>query len=474
LSAPRMVVHLHGGLTEPNSDGHALATIRPGGTRHHRYGGIQEAAHLWYHDHALGITRTNVFMGLAGHWLVRDAFDTGFADNPLGLPAGEFEVPLVLQDRIFLPDGTNSFRLATYVEQGKWEGAQAGDLAVVNGKVMPNMTVARCPYRFRLLNASNARAYELSLSDQRVFHVLGSDQGLCDAPVATSKLLIAPGERYDLVIDFGDLAPGDTLELRNDLRLPLQFQIFGDPEITRVMRFTASQSRGEPRALPVRLRGDGMRPRPLPHKAPPVTRRTMTVAQLLAFDRFPPALMNLNNLPFDTNDVELVRPGSVEQWDLVNLTTDDHPIHVHLARLRVLERQPFDASAYQTLNERPALGRRFAPSADPFARGSATPPSPWEAGYKDTVFCPPGQITRVLVEWPALSELDFDPDGPVQVASTVAGGAPTEDSAGRRAMRFNPQIQDSPSTVRGYVWHCHVIDHEDHDMMLPLRVKEGA
>ncbi len=465
---PRTVVHLHGGLTEPNSDGHPMATVRPGSQREHHYGNGQAATGMWYHDHALGITRLNVFSGLAGQYLLRDDIDTGLASNPLGLPAGEFEVPLVLQDRLFTKDGYLSFRVATYVDEGSWEGGQAGDTAVVNGKVTPNMSVARGLYRFRLLNASNLRAYRLKFTNDFPFYVIGSDLGLFDAPVRTTELLIGAAERYDVLVDFSTRSPGDKLELINTQRLPFQFQIFGDPVLTRVMQFTVGASPGFRGSIPTRLRGAGL-DAVLPPMQTSMNVRNMTVLQNPDFSRFPPAMMSLNNLMYDTGDVDFIPAGRFEQWNFINFTTDEHPLHVHLARLRVIGRQPFDGNAVHLSRPQPDMGTRWTPSVDAFTTGPMRSPEPWECGYKDTVVAPPGEVTRVLVEWPTAEEMKFDPDGPVQVSSRVALGAPSAD--GKRALRLHPMVQDSPTTVRGYAWHCHVLDHEDHDMMLPIRVQ---
>lgn len=500
---PRSIIHLHGGLTEPNSDGHPMATTRQGFARTHRYGNRQEAACLWYHDHALGLTRLNAFAGLAGVYLLRDDHDTGRANNALGLPTGEFELPLVLQDRIFSKaDGRVQYRSATYVPQGQWDGGQVGDLPLVNGKVMPDCKVARGLYRLRLVNASNLRTYLLSFSNGMPFIVIGSDAGLFNAPRSSAQVMIAPGERYDVLVDFTALASGDQVVLRNDWRLPFQSRIFGDPVISQVMRFSLQSAKGLPARIPSSLRGGpGQAPR-LPDLPPPIQVRNMTLWQLLDLKRFPPALMTLNNLPFDTTDIERPLAGSVEQWNIINLTTDEHPVHVHLARVKVIGRQPFNQLAYRLQNKRPALGVRWAPSADKYTTGAMESPKAWEAGFKDTVHAPTGMVTRLLVQWPSIKEMGFDPDAAIQVPDNLIAGAPAMPDklaamAGNSSssisvatdtspfnaicvantgtndgvMRLNPAIQDSARTVRGYVWHCHVLDHEDHDMMLPVRIR---
>lgn len=126
-------LHLHGGVTEPASDGHPEQSSFPGQGHVHHFDNRQEAAGLCYHDHAMAITRLNVYGGLAGGYLLRDRFDTGRPDNPLGLPPGEFEIPLVLQEKIVRPNGAASMRSTPIVPEGHWEGGAVGDVGLVNG-----------------------------------------------------------------------------------------------------------------------------------------------------------------------------------------------------------------------------------------------------------------------------------------------------------------------------------------------------
>lgn len=472
---PRLTVHLHGGLTEPGSDGHALATTRSGGTRVHHYGNAQEAAGLWYHDHSMGVTRLNVYAGLAGMYLLRDEYDTGQGTNPLGLPAGEYEIPLVIQDKIFAKDGTLQFRLATYVAEGRWEGGQAGDVPVVNGVAYPYHEVARGLYRLRLLNGSNLRAMMLSFSNDMPFWVVGTDAGLVDAPIETRRIRLSAGERADIVVDFGALPAGTRVQLRNTDRLTAQFQIaVGDARIRDIVQFRVGAARGWTKPVPQRLRGGAGQPPALPPNGAVERVRTMTVMELPDGRRWPPAVMSLNNLGFDTDDVEMIpvqddRPV-YERWDILNLTIDDHPIHLHIALLRVLERQKMDVLRYIGANPRPGYGRRWAPPAERFKRGAPAAPQPWEAGWKDTVYAPPGVITRILVRWPSRAEMGFDPDAPFSVPSTVAGGAASNGFQPTEVCRLSATTQPEVDQARGYVWHCHVLDHEDHDMMLPVRL----
>ncbi|WP_194852996.1 multicopper oxidase domain-containing protein [Nocardia sp. SYP-A9097] len=268
---PRFTVHLHGGANAPDADGHPLVGWRNGGGPRFTYTNRQEAAALWYHDHTMGITRLNIQAGLAGIYYVRDEFDTGRDDNPLGLPSGEFEIPLIVQDRTFNPDGSLQPMVATYIPEGYNQSGQVGDVACVNGKVWLLLRVRRTLYRFRILNGSNSRPYIFEFSNGMPCWAIGTDLGLLDTAVPTPSIRVSPGE----------------------------------------------------------------------------------------------------------------------QWDIVNSTPFDHPIHLHLARLRVIGRQPILTSAYWLANTPPAFGTRWTPSADPFAIGPQQGPPPWEVGWKDTIECPP-------------------------------------------------------------------------------------
>lgn len=172
--------------------------------------------------------------------------------------------------------------------------------------------------------------------------------------------------------------------------------------------------------------------------------RNLTISQ--PFDaRFPPSVMTLNNLHFTSTDVETPRQGSVEQWNLINTTPDPHPIHLHLVMFRVLGRQPFNAAAHGARYPRPPVGTKRNPPADRFVTGPAEPADRWESGRKDTVRTDGYTITRVIVRFPRADELGFDPDAPF------------------------PGTGHHGEELRGYVWHCHLLDHEDHDMMLSYR-----
>ncbi|MFD5078792.1 multicopper oxidase family protein [Streptomyces sp. NPDC058371] len=435
---PRTSVHLHGAVVRPEFDGHTENTFRTGASMTYEFTNGQEATALWYHDHAMGITRLNVPAGLAGKYLIRDEFDTGTSGNPLGLPSGDYEIPLIVADHRFNADGSLNPRTARSTPEGTLQGPMIGDMMSVNGVVMPTLEVARGLYRFRLLNASNWRAYHLYLSNNMPFRVIGNDGGLLNSSVSTTSIRVSPGERADLLIDFSALSGGDTVELRNDAEVnPSIAATSGAYTLPRVMRFTVSSSRGFTKAAPTGLRGGPSQPATLP-PATAVSNRRVVGLTMTAEG------MALSNLCYGDDPIEKPKQGSTEVWEIVNSTVEDHPVHLHLVNMRVLSRQSIDTPAYVKGNPAPPMGNRWAPPADRYLKGDRQPPEAWEAGLKDTVLCPVNTVTRVLIRFPTADELGFDPDA---VFTSRSG-----------------------DRLQGYVWHCHLIDHEDDCMMAQYRI----
>ena len=441
-ASPRASLHLHGGNTEARSDGSPIATFKPGQSYRYNYANDQEAANLWYHDHALGITRLNVYAGLAGFYLLRDDWDTGRAGNPIGLPAGAYEIPLVIQDKMFNADGSLAYPPGEF--GSIWSPEFFGDVAVVNGKAFPNLDVARGLYRFRMINGSNSRFYNLKLSNGQTFYQIGAEGGLLNAPVATTLLTIAPGERADLLVDFSAFSPGTKIVLINNAPIPFPD---GDRSIARgvirdIMQFTVTSMPGFAGAIPSVLRQTPIVPLPAPVRV-----RNLTLVELIDGETDAPVKALINNLPFDTNEIEMPVVDTVEQWNIINTTGDTHPIHLHLVQFQVLGRRRFDVddflAAYYPYLPDPDYGEVGpfpAPSADGFAVGPEKPPNANETGWKDTVQVHPGEITRLLVPF---------------------GGAAA------------PGVPFGKSFTGDYVWHCHILEHEDHEMMLPYKVVAG-
>jgi spore coat protein A len=422
----RMNTHLHGAHVAGSSDGNPYAyaaEYRPGQIQSVVYPNDQNATLLWYHDHADQITRLNVYAGLVGLYIVRDALDTGLEPNGLGVPGGAYEIPLVLADRLFDRSGE-----LFYSPDPTWIPEFFGDTPLVNGAVRPYLAVEPRKYRFRLLNASNARFWNLTLQGGPPAFQIGSDGGLFDRPVPLSRLILLPAERADVIIDFSRFA-GQTLTVAN-ADLPVEVSSPA-PALASVMEIRVGRrvSSPGPAGIPSSLPGV------LPALDAPSVTRNITLEEVENATTGDPEYGSLNGRKFD--DVrgvqERPRVGSTEDWRLVNLTEDTHPIHLHLVQFQVMDRTPFDADAYQAALEQARAINRNAANLDPrpYFNGPSALPDPNERGWKDTVRTNPGQVTRIRMRW------------------TLPAGV---------------------SAPQRYVFHCHILEHEDNSMMRPLEI----
>ncbi|MGA7523248.1 MAG: multicopper oxidase domain-containing protein [Acidobacteriaceae bacterium] len=388
LPESRSVVHLHGGRTPPDSDGYPEDWKVPGQSQTCFYPSGQHAALLFYHDHAMGINRLNIYAGLEGLFIVRDP-----REESLGLPSGSFEIPIMISDRLFTRDGQLLYPVSPNPRK-PWVPEVFGNAILANGKLLPFCDVEPRPYRLRLMNGSNGRFYRFELSNRAAFQVIANDQALLPAPVAVKRLPLAPAERAEIVVDFTPLA-GDTVRLVSDSFDVLQFRV-------------AKQAKAPAQPLPSVLHQNAVR---LLEKDAVRTRR-LTLDELVDdVQRSRGMLLNMTHwrAPVTENPVL----NTTEVWELVNLTEDSHPIHLHLVRFQILDRRPFDVFEY--MNRRVL---RFT--------GPAQPPAPLESGWKDTARADPGMVTRIIV--------------------------PFQGYTGR------------------YVWHCHILEHEDNEMMRPYEV----
>lgn len=437
-TSPRASLHLHGGSTSPDNDGGPEATFLPGASRSYFYNNDQEAANIWYHDHALGITRLNVYAGLAGFYWIRDEFDTGQPDNPLGLPTAAYEIPLVIQDKMFNPDGSLAYPPGAFGRV--WAPEFFGDVAVVNGKAFPNLNVVRGLYRFRIVNGSNARVYNLKLSPGETMFQIGGDGGLLNAPVAVTRLTLAPGERADVLVDFSGHRAGSRIVMTNDAPVPFpdgpRSTRRGGVPLRQLMQFTVGPATGFDGPIPSILRETPVIP-----LADPVRTRNVSLVEIADETTGVPLMALLNNLEWTTNQIEMPVVDTVEQWNIINTTGDTHPIHLHLVQFQLLGRQKFRADAYLEAAypeiDDGVRGPHPAPSAEGFTYGMMKGPDPNERGWKDTVRANPGEITRILVPFGA----------------NAAPGVPFGNSF-----------------VGNYVWHCHILEHEDNEMMLEYEI----
>jgi spore coat protein A, manganese oxidase len=387
----RSVVHLHGAKVPPESDGYPESWFVAGKSSVCHYPNRQDACMLWYHDHAMGINRLNIYAGLLGLYIIRDE-----AEDALGLPYGEREVPLVLCDRKFTVDGQLAYDVSP-IPDAPWNPEFYGNCTLVNGKLFPYLEVEPALYRFRVLNGSNAQFFNLSLSTGRPIAQIGTDQGLLPAPVLGKIVSLAPGERADLVVDFSG-SPGEPVTLK-----------IGPVE--EILQFRVTQSASRSGRLPEKLRPVVAIP-----ESAAVRTRLLTLNEYKS-PKGESMTMLLGGAHWNMPVTENPALDSVEIWSLINLTEDVHPIHLHLVRFQILDRRSFDKLHYFVTGELRAIGPPL-------------PPDPGEAGWKDTVRAHPQMVTRIIARF--------------------------EGYAGR------------------YVWHCHILEHEDNEMMRPFEVMPRA
>ncbi len=515
--------HLHGGEVPSESDGGPDSWFTPGyaitgpawkagADEKYFYPNTQEAATLWWHDHALGVTRLNVYAGLAGFYFLRseeeDALQLpGWKGDDLVqevAPVGKSavfstrpylpEVEVVFQDRMF--DNTGALYYPNLAPNPMvhpvWTPEFIGDIITVNGKTWPYLSVAPRKYRFRLLNGSNARFYEIWLQDlvrgtlgPQIVQI-GTDGGLLDAPVPIAgKLLLAPGERADVIIDFSTSLPNQVWTLRNSANTP--YPKGGPPNgstVGRIMQFIVNGqmvSKADTTlpgidnsTLPTSLRA-----KPLVKltnfagaTAPgltPSVKRQLTLNEVMGMGG--PLEVLINNTKWDGNgmeipglgETELPTEGTTELWQIINLTADAHPIHLHLVQFQLAGRQKFNLNKYNSAYNAsftggvylPAAGPPLAydaanvdgalggnPAVSPYLQGPVKPALLNEQGWKDTYVVYPGEVTTFAIRY-----------------------APTDVPVGT-----DGKFSFDPSEGPGYVWHCHIIDHEDNEMMRPYKV----
>ncbi len=494
-----------------------LNPAAPANSAEYFYPNNQSARLLWYHDHAFGITRLNAYAGVASAYIIRDAFEENLKN--MGLP--EFiensvlggkvvqELPVVIQDKIFVgtniaaldptwtgPKTLGSLWYPHVYEKNRWRLLGAGrnlpnpsviaemfgDTMLANGTVYPQVTVEARRYRLRILNACNARFLNLQLYVDNgsasgitlsggvptnaagpEFLVIGTEGGFLFNPVRVpsnipfnpltldGSLVTGNAERWDVIVDFSAFV-GQKIIMYNDAPAPFPF---GDPrndyvsatdsgpDTRTIMRFNVIPATGQDIPLAINELTDlsaGV-DAPLAQVNPDGTfnllqglTRTRQLTLNEVFDSYGRLTQNLGtNVPVSPGKfartymdaaTETPQPGDIEIWEIANLTGDTHPIHFHLVNVQILNRQPFDPATY---NGTPTfLGAPYAPAKT-------------ELGWKETVRMNPGEVIRVIMR--------FDlPAVPFTVPMSPRTGG------------------------HEYVWHCHILEHEEHDMMRPLVV----
>ncbi len=387
-------MHWHGMHVPARMDGTPHQKIKPGESWTAGFQVDQQAAPLWYHPHPHGNTGRQVYRGVAGlMWIDDDNSDA------LDLPKtyGVDDIPLVIQDRQFDNDG--AFRFAVN------QGAVYGNTMLINGTWNPFLQVESRRIRFRLLNGSNARIYYIGFDDSRVFHQIATDGGFLEAPLQTNRVILAPGERAEILVDFSDGAEvvlksypeaglletvqsffggigTGNLHLLKIVPQPTKRASHALPErLNTISRIDASQAaKTRPMVLAGAAQGGrgggrGGGGKPL---GPPINGKIMDMARI----------------------DEVVRLGDIEIWEVSNRGDQPHPFHVHLVQFQILDR-------------------------------NGQPPTGAELGWKDTVLAPPGDLVRIIMPFERYAD---------------------------------PQIP--------YMYHCHIMEHEDNGMMGQFLVVE--
>ena len=504
-----IVTHVHGAHTTEDSDGYPEAWFLPAannipagfathgsyydrfkkefedrwgqkwqpGSSISQYPNDQRETTLWYHDHSLGMTRLNVYAGPAAFYLLRGDRENDWPGNlprpwpRRGDPAGlqYREIPIAIQDRSFNADGSLLYPdnraffeglskdqlripfIPVFTPDGQmsdvsptWNPEFFGNTMVVNGKTWPYLDVEQDRYRFRLLNGSQTRFLVLKMSNDLPFWQIGSEGGFLPKPVKQTQLLIGPAERADVIVDFSRVPAGTRLTLQNigpDEPFNGGPQLAADPGTTgQVMQFRVKRATRFDSSLPAAL----LPPYRFTKVGPAQTTRSVSLneaesATVRVSEETDEGGNSTGNIVYDPNGepfgptqallgtydeatgmgmpmmwmdpiTENPAVGATEVWEIHNMTVDAHPIHIHLVQFQVVNREVTDMET----SPHGALGL-----------GAVLPPAAAETGYKDTVIAYPGEITRIRATF------------------------------------------DTPGL---FVWHCHILEHEDNEMMRPYRV----
>lgn len=422
IPVARTIAHIHGAVTNEASDGFPehWFTADPsapangmggpaGNSLVTTYPNNQRAAGNWYHDHSMGITRLNVYAGMAGLYMIRDE-----EEESLGLPSGEYEIPLVFQDRsfyedgqLFYPRGPGDIGIPGVVDpliglppnfpsSASQVESYLADANLVNGTVWPYLEVEPRKYRFRMLNGSNSRYYDLTLEPQPgaasmdlvTLHQIGTDGGLLSTRSERTAMALAPADRSDIIVDFSRFNPGDTLLLANGAE-------GARPGTTdEVMEFRVVPATGSDHSN-------------LPNDLSLIDRydendavRVRTLELVTAFDEYDRPELLLDGKKWTDANTETIVQGELEIWEFVNRTSMTHPMHLHMEAFQLLDRSD--------------LG------------GQPIPLDDYELGWEDTVSVGPNETARIMVKFE-------------QYTGT-------------------------------FVWHCHILEHEDLEMMRTFKI----
>lgn len=397
------IVHWHGLDVPEAADGHPRLAIAPGSQYDYGFEVRDRAGLYWYHPHTHMRTGAQTYRGMAGLLVVEDD-----EESALGLPSDDREIPLVLQDRRASSGAPLEYRAAS-MGPDRMIG-YLGDTPFANGVAHATTPVARGTYRLRILNASNARIFELGLSDGRPLTLIGTDGGLLERPVSVERVMVATGERIDVLADFSSASPGDRIYLRS-----FAFEIPGMMGMGRGMggmgrgmgRGMGGMMGGMPQGAAMDLLELVVEDSPaepafeLPERLSRIPERPVDGSTPGRSFRFESMMMNhtINGRTFEMERVdERVPLGRTEVWTIENASELPHPVHVHAGQFRVRSRTG--------------------------GRGRVMP---WETGLKDTVLVLPRERVEVVVRFEAHRGL--------------------------------------------FLVHCHNLEHEDMGMMLNFLVE---
>lgn len=393
------VVHLHGGIHEPQSDGNANSwfTARFNQTgptwtqKTYHYPNHQHPGNLWYHDHAMGLTRVNLLAGLIGAYIIRHPP----IEDPLGLPNGDiFDRPLIVFDRSFRTDGSifmNSTGNNPTIHP-QWQPEYFGDAIIVNGKAWPRMTVRRRKYRFRIINASNARFFRFFFTNSLRFTHVAADSSYIDEPVTTSEFLLGPSEITDIIVDFSQ-SKNDTVILANNAPYPYPS---GDPvneANSKAIKFVI---------LPHREVDTSRVPKKL-IKYPEANLSSVSHTRYIAMYEYTsdidePTHLYLNGKPYEAPATETPKEGSTEAWYVINLTEDNHPLHIHLGVFKVLDQTEL-VKLEEFKDCMVKHNNAIKCHVDKHARGKKVEVPAHERGWKNVYKMMPGFVTKIVVRF---------------------------------------------------------------------------
>lgn len=457
----RTVVHVHGGEQAAADDGHPMDWHPPGTTRINNYPNQPQSRMLMWHDHAMGNTRLNVYSGLGSTgsgWLIRDS-----REDALGLPSGEYEIPLFLTDRRFNDDGTLVYSSTAGVT--KWKPDFFGNVQCVNNVAWPKHEVKRGQYRLRFVNNSDSRIYNLQLvrasdlaTQGPAFVQIGSDGGFLSETRVTETFVLAPAERFDCVVDFSSASPGEEFVLVNNDSYRIhehdgarhhlgggegecncywpaddkeQYDRRIDAGNMRcIMKFKVRAPMGH--HGPVDVPGDFI----FLNCVPSTPRRQVILSHNM--DGTTGVRFAIDNRSSMMSSGITPVLGSTEVWEFINMQQGNHPMHIHLVNFQLHSRQKFNYAAYKAAFD----------AANPSGTGVTNPvdvssylqgsPVLGDEGWKDVIQCYPRQVTRVVIRF-----------------------APQDGSS----FAFDPTVLVPGVSQAGYVMHCHLLSHEDWDMM---------